>query len=1777
MPNPKENQNQNQEVNEQEKKSESLKKQLQIAEDEYKKQQMIMDQLKKRSEDLKEYNDAQKELFENREREIDIYDFKKRRSFKEDIRKELPENEEKYRKLKEGRDKEYFTDEISNLIEKNKKNQENDKYIGEDRTLKVGNMQEYINLISEVDKLRNDISEDKDHPLTKEQNEWVSNAKDDLRVHSPYTQTHYHHYTDNKKIFNEKEEAYKKEFGTENREKRWNEEFAEYQTLVARRMALKNAIKKIAMEEKADQKKDKKEDKNQFKIESTFKDLDKLKNSKEGSAERAKFELNKAMISKKMSDVVSIDMRTKDLLAPERKLLKEIGYDSLDKANRILEDYYAIEKKVNDYRGRMLKYGTPDQKKWVNDNSDTRVEIYYNVDGKVKDDKEYMKTFSEKYSADKDTTADRMRVENERTEARFNFYRSAQSLRLNQRDLINASIADENKKIKEHNAEEKKKKAEFDKWSSQKQCDTQFLKSVDTKAGNAASTRRKMMVGSALTGFAGKIVSSIGDKINQAGMIAAGGIIKGERVQVENELKALQEKQQTYRDVIISSVNNANRSYQEGLDAHEKRDLNKAQQAVQNSGDQSLKSTQAAEKYNELKEDILKKQEELEKAKKKEAIEMDKLTEKITGKNDENQKKLVQNQLDKEENAMTELGTQLVDARNQLNVVSRDSKGDVNISDDVIRDLMNAKTDYRREELLKEESEVLKKDKELQKQLNTMQEYSDKLSSLFTPDNLGTVDTIVGIVETLYKTYSTVSGFIGSDEEEKKDEKKDEDNKEKKEEDKKEDDKKEDEKKNDEKEDAKEDDENFELNIKGSINDLKEKAESISKAMRGEGNAEDQGTIIGNITELTMEAGMIANIVTKKIQDITDRMQVSLEEAQAREEVEKGFLAEAGLKTGKSPVASAREELTQQKALHEKIIENDLAANEEAIRQQEEKVKGTKEARDQLLKEMNLLEQREKEEQERKQREEEEARKKAQEEQAEKERAERAKDTPAIKEARQKLEQALKNSQDAKAEKENAETELEKQKRVKDTLDKELRAHETKLEGYANFYDEKIKEANALEESLLPQKEKQEQYISRREKVSSEAGSKIRKTAVKNFFVGMANTTADYTRSFMDQLSIGFAEAVVKGKVKQMEDELAEKENQFRLKGETALAKDRTKLIHVKKAQEISRAENPKLLQNMITDSTIVNNNLETLETMIREPKKDKNKQAYQNELKGAAAAEKDAQKLHKERREISKEIKKMGEDLAKAKVEEEKQLENLHEELKKSYKIDPEAAMKIDVKTEANLQKVKAAQNKMNDPLKELDPVAYIMSTQFSEINANQRQVIKEQLEDLTKDKEMQAKAEQLNKISEKLKGLCTPKNMGRVDTVISVAEGLFSLYGTVKGIVAGGGGGEKEEDEEEKNIAGKIKDIKDKTSDIRKGMMGEGEEKEEEPKVIENVLSITQSMREIMDVVSTKINTIAMNYQNDLDAQRAIKANADKDVNELKEMFKRNADTKIPDAFHGLSTNPQQIVVQLGKTIEISKEALENTSKNVENAKKAYDQINEKFLNAEKDVDKAKKDLEDTIKSEEQRLKDEEAKRQRDLEEAKKREQEEQKRQQEERERQAREAERAERERREQEQAERDRNDKRMKSLNDIMENLKDTGNAYAGHKNTNEFNAVVSQLQSFIDKKDENITFTKKQTENLEKALTDYLDHTGMKVAWHKDGNVRKENVLAALNLINPDKAKEYNAKADKVRSESKRINLDQLMEKEGVKRSADRKRKATAPVEEKNLTTTHTKQK
>ena len=112
------------------------------------------------------------------------------------------------------------------------------------------------------------------------------------------------------------------------------------------------------------------------------------------------------------------------------------------------------------------------------------------------------------------------------------------------------------------NGEEQKKK-EADKWKDQKACDAQYKKAVEQKAAEATKKRRKMMIGSTLVGFAANLSSSIGDTIQKAGVIAAEGIVKGERVQVEKELEALQQKKNTQATALSSNMYNKVRSIQD--------------------------------------------------------------------------------------------------------------------------------------------------------------------------------------------------------------------------------------------------------------------------------------------------------------------------------------------------------------------------------------------------------------------------------------------------------------------------------------------------------------------------------------------------------------------------------------------------------------------------------------------------------------------------------------------------------------------------------------------------------------------------------------------------------------------------------------------------------------------------------------------------------------------------------------------------------------------------------------------------------------------------------------------------------------------------------------------------------------------------------------------------------------------------------------------------------------------------------------------------------------
>ena len=238
---------------------------------------------------------------------------------------------------------------------------------------------------------------------------------------------------------------------------------------------------------------------------------------------------------------------------------------------------------------------------------------------------------------------------------------------------------------------------------------------------------------------------------------------------------------------------------------------------------------------------------------------------------------------------------------------------------------------------------------------------------------------------------------------------------------------------------------------------------------------------------------------------------------------------------------------------------------------------------------------------------------------------------------------------------------------------------------------------------------------------------------------------------------------------------------------------------------------------------------------------------------------------------------------------------------------------------------------------------------------------------------------------------------------------------------------------------------------------------------------------------------------------------------------------------------------------------------AKNEGKDEKNYDIKKEELKKAEDKVEEAKKKLDETIEAEKQRLKEEadrKAKEIADRAEQEKKEIERKNKEDKEREEQRRK--RAEEEKRLDDLHKE--NDPKMEKLNDILLNLKETGTGYLWHKNTDEFNKVTEMLEDFLKDKDKNIDFHPDKTKNLTKALTDYLDEKGMKTAHHSSGDVRKENVLAALAVVDLDKAKEYEQKALSVRkgTESrKKVTLSELEKNENVNRKLKQRR-----LEEKN---------
>ena len=535
----------------------------------------------------------------------------------------------------------------------------------------------------------------------------------------------------------------------------------------------------------------------------------------------------------------------------------------------------------------------------------------------------------------------------------------------------------------------------------------------------------------------------------------------------------------------------------------------------------------------------------------------------------------------------------------------------------------------------------------------------------------------------------------------------------------------------------------------------------------------------------------------------------------------------------------------------------------------------------------------------------------------------------------------------------------------------------------------------------------------------------------------------------------------------------------------------------------------------------------------------------------------------------------------------------------------------------------------------------------------------------------------------------------MSRVDTIVSAAETVVGLFGSVKGFITGSGGDSKE-DEESKGIADKIADMKEKASDIRKGMMEAGDDKEKEQGVIDNILDIATSMREITDTIAKKIDGFAKDYEERLEDQREIKLHADNEVKAYKDIFDKKPEIKLDEAFaEKRMEDDKSIAKNLKDSIEMSEDALKASEKPLADAEKEFEKKEAEYKNANAEVDAARDELnrlvdieiekkkgaalnyfrnnvkpellkdtwkddyfqelndlfpqseeeiraEERFKAEQKRAEMEQQyldKQQELINENKKLVEEANKKAAErENELQAKlsdvnsqlnkeksdhqkvieeqqnllaaqmaelEAQKAklaemmktindqknkidenQLQRQQQEQQRQDELDHqfaaeqqrkqdnyaKLDKLDDILANLNETNNGYFGHKNSTQFETMRNQLYNFVNDREKNVEFKPEQTERVQKALTDYLDHVGMGVASHHNGNVRKENALAALNLINPDLAHDYEVKASVKREkekDSKKIDLKTLMEKDTVKRDPNKPKHKNKNLVEKEI--------
>ena len=817
-------------------------------------QEQVLDMLQKRQESLKEYKTSQAELLKKRENEIGSFVYNNRKHFTGEEIEKLPEDLNAYDDLLVTDKEKHHTmhERIDEVIAKEKALHDKSNTMAERQKLRVGSIDQLIQYNYQLQNIRDAIEKDGPGACTGDEWTWFKKSTFSNKV----TQSELDAYLKNditsvKDDYENARGAYQKAVGLYESDEKGSQqqEFQFYQTLCARRIVLKQAIKNAAMGPKKE-----------GKPVENFKSFDKL--AKENFNV---YKDKKVLIEEQLS---------RSAFAGNQEL-KDLGYDSIT-VKKALDDYYELEKKVNAYKERinaqikkdkaqaenkkdntltkaekeaLLKTATA-RETWMSTHESPTVDTYFNKDGSPKKDSyKDMKKLSGEYDPNKDQIAKRDELNKEMRRTRFIYYRAAQTQVLYQKVAFNAAIKKSNDQIDIDNKVIRANKKEEAQWNSQQACDKKFIEDTKQKAGEATSKRRKMMIGSTVTRFAAKLSTAVGNSVVTAGTTIAEGIVKGERVQVENDLKALQDtqerKQQTATALLFNSAKDMNDAIKIDGDQSIKNNVDIAVMTAQAGGDKMIKAVSASSAHMGLYDKIKAKEDELVTAKEIEKNKLEKIEKEISEKKTlENNKKLEQNRLDRYESSLLTLNTELQNAKDTFDALKVD--GNQILSKEVMADFDAARNEARNQRLSDEVKRINKEQTDLEKQMKTMQEYSDKLSKYLTPDNMGKVDTIVGIAETLYSAYSSVSKYLDDKKEAKeqeaeqktvqgvadslkeqsdaakeaKDDKKAEELKEKS-----------DAVANAAKKYEKEDDP-FELNIKDTISDLKDKAQAINESMR---------------------------------------------------------------------------------------------------------------------------------------------------------------------------------------------------------------------------------------------------------------------------------------------------------------------------------------------------------------------------------------------------------------------------------------------------------------------------------------------------------------------------------------------------------------------------------------------------------------------------------------------------------------------------------------------------------------------------------------------------------------------------------------------------------------------------------------------------------------------------------------------------------------------------------------------------------------------------------